>query len=76
MEFATVREFNGMILDGFRGQGYQFLRKEKFNEAIVILTPLFEDEPAVGDKSYVIPINDDQCDEMARGVNEQEFYVL
>jgi hypothetical protein len=76
MEFAVWKEFNGMILKCFREQGYKFLRYEKFDEGISMLTPLFNDDQVPADNGYTIPIDDDQCDEMARGVNEQEFYVL
>jgi hypothetical protein len=76
MEFTVVREFNGMILNGFRREGYKFLKKERFEEGISLLTPLYEDDPTAIADTYTIPIDDDQADEMARGVNTQEFYVL
>jgi hypothetical protein len=77
MDFGVVREFNGIVLNALRRQGYKFLRKEVFDDGIVLLTPLFVDDPEEGHgERYSIPINDDQADEMARGVNTQEFYVL
>ena len=69
-----MKDFNGLILNSYRREGYQFLQF-KILGFFAIVTPLFDDEK-VDDGAYSFPINDERADNMARGLKDIEIYVL
>jgi hypothetical protein len=69
-----MKDFNGVILQSYRRKGYFFLQFKVLG-FFGIVTPLFDDE-IVDDGAYAFPIDDERADNMARGLNDIEIYVL
>lgn len=69
-----MEDFTPLVLEKFVGQGYKFLLYSNM-EHFAFITPLFH-EPGEREQGYIIPIEDEQCVEMAHGVDGFSFYVF
>jgi hypothetical protein len=69
-----MEDFTPQVLKGFIARGCKFLLYGNM-EHFAFISPLF-DERDVDEQSYIIPIEDEQCMEMAQDVDNFSFYVL
>ena len=67
-------DFNHTHLCSFMASGYKYILYYGLDH-FAIVVPCNEEIPT-GDNSYILPIDDEQVFEMARGVDEFSFYVL
>lgn len=67
-------DFNYNTLHAFKTSGYRFLLYYCLDH-FALIVPLREEFPMEGE-GYIIPIHDEQVNEMAFGVDEFSFYVL
>ena len=68
-----MTDFNLTILTSFLLSGYRFMSYQSFDNFAFVAPCL--DDAQVSEPIYIIPINDEQVFEMAKGVNEFSFYV-
>lgn len=69
-----MQELNHRILHYFITAGYKFLLYYNLDH-FALIVPMME-ECETNESSYLIPIRDQQAQEMALGIDEFPFYVL
>jgi hypothetical protein len=70
----ALEEFTKSMLQKIVAEGYRFLLYTNL-EHFAIITPL-RYESNTNENSYIISIEDEQCEEMANGIEDFSFYVL